>query len=612
KNRPKDITRIDAKKDLGIWLSSNISFSLHHDKFVQKAFAVLRMIRRTFSRITRMDFQIFHGAYVRPLFDCANQAVYSGRTNYATFIERVQRASTKMVAGFKSVDHKTRLMVLDLFPLGCRRLRRGLILNYTLFGQGLANRFFTGDPANTRWEHGERQPLNEKNKTYRSTRNVAKNFSAFTVAVNRESTVWPKSPGHGWINGLQLFEKSFDALVTNCRRHQRRREETTLLQCDGLRLRDLLSNTWGVSVRHPQILSYQVRVPLRYPSQRTTTISPINTFMLQPSRGVISRAALLAAYSNAEMFPLVGDIIQPNKLSDVKWELVWAPTVKPGVHGTPEIVTFQPNRLDTVELLELVGDDELIRSASAPGHLTFQCRNYLRGGISGDVVLDVSSTSSQSDDDELIATALALKRAALGNSFAILKIALSDNRYGLMCPRSTNDLLTCLTHLILTNIRNTYGNKNQVEFDEAIDFREEFAYASAKTYSGMSLVLWVTFHKRRKTELAILEVRTTVGWYVVTYREKEIMVQQSRVYIRLNKYRFLYENMVSLFLGDTSVEASRKQLNRRKCPKRSGNTIATNGKETSEDSEKLHRVKRERHKSKKKHKHHKKKGSHRS
>ncbi|KAG5451161.1 Protein srek1ip1 [Clonorchis sinensis] len=47
------------------------------------------------------------------------------------------------------------------------------------------------------------------------------------------------------------------------------------------------------------------------------------------------------------------------------------------------------------------------------GHLTFQCRNYLRGGISGDVVLDVSSTSSQSDDDELIATALALKRAAL-------------------------------------------------------------------------------------------------------------------------------------------------------------------------------------------------------
>ncbi|KAH8872483.1 Protein SREK1IP1 [Schistosoma japonicum] len=47
------------------------------------------------------------------------------------------------------------------------------------------------------------------------------------------------------------------------------------------------------------------------------------------------------------------------------------------------------------------------------GHLTFQCRNYLRGGVSGDVVLDVSSTSSQSDESEIIAAALELRRASL-------------------------------------------------------------------------------------------------------------------------------------------------------------------------------------------------------
>ena len=41
---PEDITRIDAKKDLGIWLSPNLSFSLHLEKSAQKAFAVLRMI----------------------------------------------------------------------------------------------------------------------------------------------------------------------------------------------------------------------------------------------------------------------------------------------------------------------------------------------------------------------------------------------------------------------------------------------------------------------------------------------------------------------------------------------------------------------------------------
>ncbi|GAA52965.1 hypothetical protein CLF_109229 [Clonorchis sinensis] len=77
---PEDITRIDAKKDLGIWLSPNLSFSLHLEKSAQKAFAVLRMIRRTFSRITRMDFQIPYAACVRPLLEYATPLVYSGRT----------------------------------------------------------------------------------------------------------------------------------------------------------------------------------------------------------------------------------------------------------------------------------------------------------------------------------------------------------------------------------------------------------------------------------------------------------------------------------------------------------------------------------------------------
>ncbi|GAA48620.1 protein arginine N-methyltransferase 1 [Clonorchis sinensis] len=59
-----------------------------------------------------------------------------------------------MVAGLKSMDYETRLVVLDLFPLEYRRLRGDLILTYALFEQGLANRFFTVDPANTRRGHG--------------------------------------------------------------------------------------------------------------------------------------------------------------------------------------------------------------------------------------------------------------------------------------------------------------------------------------------------------------------------------------------------------------------------------------------------------------------------
>ncbi|GAA52903.1 hypothetical protein CLF_109069 [Clonorchis sinensis] len=159
---PEDITRIDAKKDLGIWLSPNLSFSLHLEKLAQKAFAVLRMIRRTFSRITRTDFQILYGAYVRPLLEYANPVVYSGRTKDVILIERVQRAATKMVAGLKSMDYETRLVVLDLFPLEYLRLRGDLILTYALFEQGLTNRFFTVDPANTRRGHAFKYSNNDQ------------------------------------------------------------------------------------------------------------------------------------------------------------------------------------------------------------------------------------------------------------------------------------------------------------------------------------------------------------------------------------------------------------------------------------------------------------------
>ncbi|GAA49825.1 hypothetical protein CLF_103646 [Clonorchis sinensis] len=179
---PEDITRIDAKKDLGIWLSPNLSFSLHLEKLAQKAFAVLRMIRRTFSRITRTDFQILYGAYVRPLLEYADPVVHSGCTKDVILIERVQRAATKMVAGLKSMDHETRLVVLDLFPLEYRHLRGDLILTYALFEQGLANRFFTVDPANTRRGHGERQLLNDKNKT--DPGNLGKSLAPVYQSVN--------------------------------------------------------------------------------------------------------------------------------------------------------------------------------------------------------------------------------------------------------------------------------------------------------------------------------------------------------------------------------------------------------------------------------------------
>ncbi|KER30183.1 hypothetical protein T265_03337 [Opisthorchis viverrini] len=131
------------------------------------------MIRRT-PRISRMDFQILCGAYVRPPPEYANQGVYSRCTEEVTLIERVQRAATRMVTGLKSVDYETCFAMLDLFPLEYRRLRGDLILIYALFEQSLATRFFY---PNTRRGHSK------KNFKLRAHTFIRQNFSSFRVVA---------------------------------------------------------------------------------------------------------------------------------------------------------------------------------------------------------------------------------------------------------------------------------------------------------------------------------------------------------------------------------------------------------------------------------------------
>ncbi|KAF7235965.1 hypothetical protein EG68_11520 [Paragonimus skrjabini miyazakii] len=104
-----DIMKIDLKKDLGIWLSSNLSFAHHHEMAAKKGFAPLRMIKRIFPRIDKKAFQTLYGVYIRPLPEYADQVVYTGLKKDILAIERVQRVVTKLVTGLRNVAYEYRL-----------------------------------------------------------------------------------------------------------------------------------------------------------------------------------------------------------------------------------------------------------------------------------------------------------------------------------------------------------------------------------------------------------------------------------------------------------------------------------------------------------------------
>lgn len=44
------------------------------------------------------------------------------------------------------------------------------------------------------------------------------------------------------------------------------------------------------------------------------------------------------------------------------------------------------------------------------GHMTYQCRNFLKADPNKDIVLDVSSTSSDSSDEEFVSPLVKLKQ----------------------------------------------------------------------------------------------------------------------------------------------------------------------------------------------------------
>ena len=58
--------------------------------------------------------------------------------------------------------------------------------------------------------------------------------------------------------------------------------------------------------------------------------------------------------------------------------------------------------------------------SSIAGHFTYQCRNFTRVNPSQDIVLDVSSTSSESDEDQL------MLRLALNKTTSQPALAASD------------------------------------------------------------------------------------------------------------------------------------------------------------------------------------------
>lgn len=112
------ITSCRSHKDLGIILSSDLSWSDHYKHILAKAYGKLGMIRRTFSKqsATLMKKSLYT-SLIRSQLLYGSQLWRPMLLKDIVKLEQMQRRSTKYILQDYTSDYKTRLLSLNILPL---------------------------------------------------------------------------------------------------------------------------------------------------------------------------------------------------------------------------------------------------------------------------------------------------------------------------------------------------------------------------------------------------------------------------------------------------------------------------------------------------------------
>ena len=73
------IKTVDLQKDLGIWFTSSLKFTLHNMNVSTKALRVLYMILRAFPQISPTDFKTLYSIYIRPHLEFGRAITFYGQ-----------------------------------------------------------------------------------------------------------------------------------------------------------------------------------------------------------------------------------------------------------------------------------------------------------------------------------------------------------------------------------------------------------------------------------------------------------------------------------------------------------------------------------------------------
>ena len=122
-----ELEHVFEEKDLGVYIDAELRFDEHISSKVNKANAMVGLIRRSFSFLDGELFKNLYTCFVRPHLEYAQTVWQPYLVKYKNMIENVQIRATKLVDGFSDLTYEERLKRLDLPTLVYRRERGDMI-----------------------------------------------------------------------------------------------------------------------------------------------------------------------------------------------------------------------------------------------------------------------------------------------------------------------------------------------------------------------------------------------------------------------------------------------------------------------------------------------------
>ena len=108
----------NCHRDLGVLMSNTLNWSAHYDAVSSRAYKILGLLRRSFSGSCSIRAKkLLYMTLVRSQLSFCSSVWRPHLIKDIKSLERIQRRATKFIINGSSINYRTRLQTLELFPL---------------------------------------------------------------------------------------------------------------------------------------------------------------------------------------------------------------------------------------------------------------------------------------------------------------------------------------------------------------------------------------------------------------------------------------------------------------------------------------------------------------